>query len=98
MELIEGMRSQMATMKQQMRTELPKIYNQELLNNLFRHPYTKIEYVQAELNIARQTAEKYLDQLSEKGLLSKRRSGRSNYYVNAPLVRLFLEVSGGFVA
>ena len=95
LELIEGMRAQMATMKQRMRTELPKIYSQELLNNLFRHPYTKIEYVQSDLDIARQTAGKYLDQLSEKGLLSKHRSGRSNYYINAPLVRLFLEVSGG---
>lgn len=95
MELIERMREQMASMKHRMRTELPRIYSQELLNNLFRHPYTKIEYVQADLGIVRQTAAKYLDQLAEKGMLAKHQAGRSNYYVNTPLVSLFLEVSGG---
>lgn len=27
------------------RDDLPKIYSQELLNNLFKHPYTKIDFV-----------------------------------------------------
>ncbi|AZV40733.1 MULTISPECIES: Fic family protein [Acetobacteraceae] len=95
LELIEGMRAQMASMKHRMRTELPRIYSQELLNNLFRHPYTKIEYVQADLGIVRQTAAKYLDLLAEKGMLAKHQAGRSNYYINTPLVGLFLQVSGG---
>jgi hypothetical protein len=40
--------------KHRIRTELPKLYSQDLLNNLFRHPYTKIEYLQHDLSVSRQ--------------------------------------------
>ena len=93
--LVEGIRSQMADVKHRMRAELPKIYSQELLNNLFRHPYTRIEYVQTDLGVTRQTAAKYLDALAEAGLVAKHQAGRNNYYVNVALVALFLDVSGG---
>ncbi len=93
--LVEGIRVQMASVKKQMREELPNLYSQDLLNNLFRHPYTRIEFVVKDLEVSRQTAAKYLDLLAEKGFVAKHRSGRSNYYVNADLVRLFLDVSGG---
>ena len=93
--LVEGIRSQMADLKHRMRSQLPKIYSQELLNNLFRHPYTRIEFVQQELGLkARQTAAKYLETLAAHGFVEKHQAGRSNYYVNTALVRLFFEVSG----
>jgi Fic family protein len=93
--LVEGIRSQMADAKHRMRSQLPKIYSQELLNNLFRHPYTRIEYVQQDLGLkARQTAAKYLDTLAAQGFVEKHQAGRNNYYVNIALVRLFSEVSG----
>lgn len=93
--LVEGMRSQMANVKKRLRDELPNLYSQDLLNNLFRHPYTRIEFVVKDLGVSRQTAAKYLDLLAEKGFVAKHRSGRSNYYVNQELVGLFLDVSGG---
>lgn len=93
--LVEGMRGQMADVKKRLREELPNLYSQDLLNNMFRHPYTRIEFVVKDLEVSRQTASKYLDQLAEKGFVAKHRSGRSNYYVNTALVRLFLDVSGG---
>jgi len=93
--LVEGIRSQMASVKQRLRDDLPNLYSQDLLNNLFRHPYTRIEFIVTDLKVSRQTAAKYLDLLAEKGFVAKHRSGRSNYYVNADLVRLFLDVSGG---
>ena len=65
---VEGIRSQMAGVKQRMRAELPKLYSQDLLNNLFRHPYTRIDYVVQDLEVTRQTAAKYLDTLAEHGL------------------------------
>jgi hypothetical protein len=34
------------------------------VNNLFRYPYTKIEFVQHDLKVSRLTATKYLDQLA----------------------------------
>lgn len=93
--LVEGIRSQMASVKKRLREEVPNLYSQDLLNNLFRHPYTRIEFVVNDLHISRQTAAKYLDLLAEKGFVAKHRSGRSNYYVNEDLLRLFLDVSGG---
>jgi Fic family protein len=94
--LVEGIREQMANFKHRIRAELPKIYSQELLNNLFRHPYTRIEYVQHDLELkARQTASKYLDTLAARGFVTKHRAGKRNYYINSALVKLFLEVSEG---
>ena len=94
--LVEGIRTQMAGVKQRMRTALPKLYSQELLNNLFRHPYTRIDFVQNDLGLkSRQTAAKYLDALTEAGFVEKHQSGRNNYYINVALVRLFLDVAGG---
>lgn len=77
--LLEGIHGQMADAKHRMRSQLPKIYSQELLNNLFRHPYTRIEYVQDDLGLkARQTAAKYLDTLAEHGFVEKHQAGRNN--------------------
>lgn len=89
--LIEAMRDLMAMYKQRIRNDHGKIYSQDLLNNLFRHPYTRVEYVQNELNISRPTATKYLDELAASGLLLKHRVGRNNYYINQPLVALFVD-------
>ena len=95
--LVEGMRSQMAATKQRLRNELPKLYSQDLLNNLFRHPYTRIEYVQKDLGVTRQTAARYLDTLAENDFVTKRSAGRSNYYINEVLVALLASagVRGG---
>lgn len=90
-ELIKQIKVLMQSYKQQMRTELPKIYSQELLNNLFSHPYTKIEFVMTDLSVSRLTAAKYLDQLVELNLLKKEKISRSNYYINQPLLALFIE-------
>ncbi len=62
-----------------------KFYSQDLINNLFTHPYTKIEFVQRDLGVTRVTATKYLDALAEGGLVRKQKIGRSNYYVNLAL-------------
>jgi Fic family protein len=63
-----------------------KFYSQDLLNNLFSHPYTKIEFVQKDLSVSRITATKYLDMLAHDGVLEKRKVGRNSYYVNTALV------------
>lgn len=91
LDLVEGIRQLMAQTKNRMRTEHQKIYSQDLLNNLFRHPYTRIDFVQNELSVSRPTATKYLDELAESGLLLKHREGRNNYYINEPLVALFVD-------
>ncbi len=87
--LVTEINNLMQDYKHRIRTELPKIYSQELLNNLFSHPYTKIEYMQHDLNVSRLTAGKYLSQLTEHGLVKKQKIGRYNYYINEPLFKLF---------
>jgi Fic family protein len=74
--------------KVRIRKDLRKIYSQDLLNNLFRHPYTKIEFVQNELGVTRKTAARYLELLEENGYLKKIRIGRSGYFLNEKLLAL----------
>ena len=92
--LVEGIRQQMTHVKQRMREELPRLYSQDLLNNLFRHPYTRSAFVQADLNVSRVTAAKYLDLLAQHGFVAKVRAGRNNYYIHTELVNLFVEAAG----
>lgn len=94
LELIEGIKALMTAYKNRLRTDHPRLYSQDLLNNLFRHPYTRIEFVQNELGVTRQTAARYLDQLAVGGLLVKQQAGRNNYYVNGPLVQLLTDGEG----
>jgi len=68
-----------------------KFYSQDLLNNLFKHPYTKIEFIQRDLNVTRITAANYLNQLSDDKLLTKKKLGTANYYINDPLFKLLSE-------
>jgi Fic family protein len=93
-ELIESITHLMQTMKQKIRLDLPKIYSQDLLNNLFRHPYTKIEFVVDELKITRKTAAKYLDELVDIGVLQKHRIVKDNFYLNIELYELLRNVGG----
>jgi Fic family protein len=62
-----------------------KFYSQDLLNNLFTHPYTKVEFVQRDLGVSRLTARKYLEELTDGAFLQKQKIGRSNYYINTAL-------------
>ena len=72
-----------------------KFYSQDLINNLFTHPYTKIEFMQRDLQVSRITATKYLDALVDGGLLTKQKSGRSNYYINHALNKILLQRGQG---
>ena len=68
-----------------------KFYSQDLINNLFVHPYTKIEFLQRDLKVSRMTATRYLDALSNTGFLVKQKIGRGNYYVNVALNQILLD-------
>lgn len=86
--LIQDIRDLMQHHKHKIRSELPKIYSQELLNNLFKHPYTKIEFVMDELQVHRNTASKYLEELTQIGILDKHKISKDSFYLNTTLFNL----------
>jgi Fic family protein len=91
--LVKNLRDLMQATKHRLRNELPKIYSQELLNNLFRYPYTKIEFLEKDLGVSRITAAKHLDTLAANGFVEKRKIGRKNFYINHPLFALLTQIT-----
>ena len=87
---ISAIKSLMQKHKQKMRSELPKIYSQDLLNNIFRHPYTKIEFVMHDLGVTRITATRYLGELVRTGHLKLHKISKTNFYMNEDLYQLLL--------
>ncbi|MBA4144098.1 MAG: Fic family protein [Nitrosospira sp.] len=81
---IRAIKTLLLDLKHRIRTKY-NFYSQDLINNLFSHPYTKIEFVQQDLKVSRLTATKYLDLLTEGGFLHKQKIGRSSYYINRSL-------------
>ncbi|MBF0609531.1 MAG: Fic family protein [Magnetococcales bacterium] len=69
-----------------------KFYSQDLINNLFTYPYTKVEFVQRDLKVTRLTATRYLDALTEEGFVQKQKVGRSCYYVNLALQKILTAI------
>jgi Fic family protein len=84
---IQAIKALLLDVKHRIRSQF-RFYSQDLINNLFSHPYTKIEFIQNDLSVSRLTATRYLDALTGAGFLVKRKVGRSNYYINEPLYRI----------
>lgn len=88
--IIQSIRTLMHRYKKELRDNF-KFYSQDLLNNLFCHPYTKIEFIENDLGVTRKTASKYLGELCEGGLLRKEKIGVHHYYINDPLFAIFTQ-------
>ena len=88
--LITNINILMQQYKTDIQTKLPKIYSQDLINILFKNPYTKIEFVERELKISKRTAQNYLDSVAENGFLEKTKIGKSNYYMNIALIKVLM--------
>lgn len=86
-ELIIKIRELMLDYKHRLRDNY-KFYSQDLLNNLFKHPYTKIEFIVNDLGVSRLTAANYLNKLAEDNMLRKEKLGTGNYYINTELFNL----------
>ncbi len=67
----------------------PKMYSKDLVENLFKHPYTKIDFVMTDLQVSKPTATQYLNKLIKLGLLKKEKRWKTNYYINERLYNLF---------
>lgn len=88
--LVNVIKKEMQEMKITLRDNY-KFYSQELLNHLFKQPYTKIEFLQNELGVSRITASSYLNQLVEDKILYKHKLGKTNYYINTKLMDALLK-------
>ncbi len=91
--LVKGISKLMADFKSVLRPKFGKLYRHELLNNLFFHPYTKVEFLEKEMMVSRVTANRYLNSLLETGLVDRVKLGKAYYYMNIPLMNLFMNVS-----
>lgn len=89
-DMVKGISTLMVSFKTKIRTAFGKKYKHDLLNNLFFHPYTKIEFLMNDLTVSRPTAAKYLEDLTSMGLLEKVKMGKENYFINTELVNLFM--------
>lgn len=87
---IIAMREMMMKYKHQIRSS-HKFYSQDLINHLFKHPYTKISLLADDIKVTRITATKYLELLVRDGLLARERVGRSSYYMNPVLINILIK-------
>lgn len=86
---IEQIRILMAEYKNILKEKAPKIYSHEMINTLFSHPYTKIEFIVSATKVSRLTASKHLKKLVDIGLLELQKQKNTNYYINLKLLDLF---------
>ena len=74
--------------KKEMKEKKPKIYSKDLLELIFIHPYTKINFIVEELKKDRKTASKILNELVEINILEEVKVGREKYFINTELYNL----------
>lgn len=86
---IESIKALMAEYKAILKEKEPKLYSHELMNTIFSHPYTKIEFIEESLHVSRPTASKYLKKLESMKLLEVEKYKNSLYYINTKLLALF---------
>lgn len=89
--VVQNIKSQIQVTKHRLRNE-SKIYTQDLLNTIYKHPYTQIQDVVEAVDVSRQTAAKYLEILTELGIVEKHKIGRDVFFINQRLVKLFYEM------
>lgn len=83
-------RELMEQVQEQVKQDVPHIYSKDLIEVIFRHPYTKIQFL-VDANIAkRQTASSYLQTLSDLKILRPSKQGREMYYINDALFEVLI--------
>jgi len=88
-DLIKKIKNLMDSYIEKIKETYPKMYSKDLVENLFKHPYTKIEFVMNDLQVSKPTATQYLNNLIKLGLLKKEKRWKTNYYINEQLYELF---------
>ncbi|MCT7470921.1 Fic family protein [Aliarcobacter cryaerophilus] len=84
-ELINNISDLMIKTQDKISQDLPKIYSKDLVEILFMHPYTKIDFLVVKMGLHRHTASTYLNELENIGILKPIKIGRSKYFINLEL-------------
>ncbi len=86
--MIHAIKAALMDYKHRIRREDKAFYSQDLINHLFYHPYTKIEFMERDLKVTRVTASKYLKILTKQGFLDLEKKGKWHFYINKALFRI----------
>ena len=78
----------MESTRHKVKDALPKIYSKDLVEALFRYPYTKIGFLEEAGIGNRKTVRSYLRQLVEIGVLEELGRAKDLYFLNKPFWRL----------
>ena len=85
---LEKIISMMESMTERIKVEIPKVYSKDLVEVLFRHPYTKRQFL-IDAGIGNlKTVGNYLNSLEEHGFLKSIRVGKEKLYLNYLLMDL----------
>jgi len=85
---IKAIRELMDHTAEYVQSRLPKIYTWELVEQLFKQPYCRINNLVNAGVAKRQTASVYLKQLCDVGVLKEIKSGRENIFVHPKYIEL----------
>lgn len=78
----------METVREQVQREAPSVYSKDLIEQIFRQPYCKIQFLERAGMGTRQTCSKYLRELERLGILQGQKMGREIYFINRKLFEL----------
>ncbi len=78
----------METVRERVQREAPGVYSKDLIEQIFRQPYCKIQFLERAGMGTRQTCAKYLRALERLGVLYGQKMGREVYFVNRGLFEL----------
>ncbi|MFM9967837.1 MAG: Fic family protein, partial [Burkholderiales bacterium] len=75
----------MESVRERVQREAPGIYSKDLIEQIFKQPYCKIQFLQRANMGTRQTCAKYLRELEKLGILVGQKIGREVYFINRGL-------------
>lgn len=78
----------MEEVRERVQREAPSIYSKDLIEQIFRHPYCRIQFLERAGMGTRQTCAKYLRALEKLGILRGHKLRREVYFVNERLFEL----------
>ena len=81
----------MESVRERVQREAPSIYSKDLIEQIFKQPYCKIQFLERAGMGTRQTCAKYLRELESMGILKGQKMGREVYFINSALFTLLTQ-------